>query len=177
MHSFFENVPFFTRIPNQAVSGVSTTQPSLSPSKQFNLTTAPIITSTNSASVSERPTSKASPRPLSSSTPLNSENQPRYSIPKSSYMLMKLKFPNFTKAASWDSISDSYNNQTSQLAMSSESHGRRAVFPYLIHLGLGVKYAEWFEMQKPSHSMILHREQTISKSTVWPCVSSRASRV
>ena len=99
-----------------------------------------------------------------SSLRFSSQNRPRLSIPKSSYLLLKLAFPDFTRAASWDNISDSYNNQTSQLAMSSESHGRRAVFPYLIHLGLGVKYAEWFEMKETSHSVILRRKQAVKES-------------
>ena len=98
-------------------------------------------------------------------------------IPKSSYLLMKLEFPNFTKAASWDSISESYTNLTSKLVTGSKPKGKGAVFPYLMHLGLGVKYTECFEMQKSSHSMILHREQTMSQSRFKHYVFSRASRV
>ena len=111
------------------------------------------------------------------STPQYSLKRPSLSIPKSSYLLVRLKFPDFTKAASWDSISESYNNRTSKLVTVSKPNGKGAVFPYLLHLGMGVKYTECFEMRKISHSMILHRKQRMDQGSSKHCVFSRASRV
>ena len=111
------------------------------------------------------------------STPQYALKRPSLSIPKSSYLLVRLKFPTFTKAASWDSISESYNNRTSKLVTISKPNGKGAVFPYLLHLGMGVKYTECFEMRQSSHSMILHRKQTMNQSSSKHCVFTRASRV
>ena len=77
---------------------------------------------------------------------------------------MKLEFPDFTRAASWDNISDSYNNQTFSKTTQSYPHTRYTDFPYLMPLGLGVKYAEWFEMKETSHSVILRRKQAVKES-------------
>ena len=101
-----------------------------------------------------------------SSLRFSSQNQPRLSIPKSSYLLLKLDFPDFTRAASWDNISDSYNNQSFLKTTQFLSHTRYTDFPYLMPLGLGVKYAEWFEMKERSHSVILHRKQAVKESTI-----------
>ena len=62
------------------------------------------------------------------STPQYALKRPSLSIPKSSYLLVRLKFPTFTKAASWDSISESYNNRTSKLVTGSKPNGKGAVF-------------------------------------------------
>ena len=99
-----------------------------------------------------------------SSLRFSSQNRPRLSIPKSSYLLLKLDFPDFTRAASWDNISDSYNNQSFLKTTQSLSHTRYTDFPYLMPLGLGVKYAEWFEMKETSHSVILRRKQAVKES-------------
>ena len=113
----------------------------------------------------------------SHSTPQYSLKRPGLSIPKSSYLLVRLKFPTFAKAASWDNICKSYNNRTSKLVTGSKPKGKGAVFPYLMNLGLGVKYTECFEMRQSSHSMILHRKQAMNQSRFEHCVFSRASRV
>ena len=177
LQPFSKNIPGFPLFPTRAVSGDSVAQPYLYPSKQVNPTTVLNRTSPNSIASSGLPTSEASLALPFSPTANNELKQPRLSIPKSSYLLMKLEFPNFTKAASWDSISESYNNRMSKLVTVSKPKGKGAVFPYLLHLGLGVKYTECFEMQKSSHSMILHREQTTNQSKFKHCVFSRASRV
>lgn len=99
-----------------------------------------------------------------SSLRFSSQNRPRLSIPKSSYLLMKLDLPDFTRAASWDNISDSYNNQTFSKTIRSFPYTKYRDFPYLMPLGLGVKYAEWFEMKETSHSVILRRKQAVKES-------------
>ena len=177
LQPFSKTIPGFPLFPNRAVSGDFAAQPYLYPSKQVNPTTVLNRTSPNSIASSGLPTSEASLALPSSPSASNELKQPRLSIPKSSYLLMKLEFPNFTKAASWDSISESYNNLTSKLVTGSKPKGKGAVFPYLMHLGLGVKYTECFEMQKSSHSMILHREQTMNQSRFKHYVFPRASRV
>ena len=73
---------------------------------------------------------------------LISHNRFRLSICKSIYLLMKLNIPGFTQAVSWYYTTDCYNNQTLQKTTHCVSHRSYTLFCYLMHLSLGMKYAE-----------------------------------
>ena len=72
----------------------------------------------------------------------NSQNRFRLSIRKSSYLLIKLNIPDFIQAVSWYYTTDCYNNQTLHKTIHCVSHISYTLFPYLLHLSLGMKYAE-----------------------------------
>ena len=105
-------------------------------------------------------------------------NQSEGLVPKASYLLIKQAMPDFTKAVSWDSISKYYFYRMNHPIPVTPKYRNRPKFPFLLQIALGVKYTEWFEMQKMSYNMILHRKQIYRKSTVnYYCLLPRILRI
>ena len=114
------------------------------------------------------------PTPFVSSTPLVSgipSSSPTY---YSSYLLNQVKLPDFSKALSWDKLSESYAEKVNQL-LSAKNKNMKSM--HLMRLLYGVTYTEWFEMKSAHHLMILHRESTSSFRTSSFALNIRCSRV
>ena len=119
-------------------------------------------------SVTRQPTPFASSAPLVSGIPSSS---PTY---YSSYLLNQVKLPDFSKALSWDKLSESYAEKVNQL-LSAKNKNMKSM--HLMRLLYGVTYTEWFEMKSAHHLMILHRESTSSFRTSSLALNIRCSRV
>ena len=118
--------------------------------------------------VTTQPTTLVSSIPLVSTTPSSS---PVYF---SSYLLNHVKLPDFSKAMSWDKLSELYVSKASQLLSAKNSNLKNV---YLMRLRFGVTYTEWFEMKSLNHRMILHRENTSSFRTLSFTLNIRCSRI
>ena len=119
-------------------------------------------------SVTSQPTPFVSSAPLVSGIPSSS---PTY---YSSYLLNQVKLPDFSKALSWDKLSESYAEKVNQL-LSAKNKNMKSM--HLMRLLYGVTYTEWFEMKSAHHLMILHRESTSSFRTSSFALNIRCSRV
>ena len=164
MNFISEDVLLFPLSANQTVSGVSTIPTIVISPTQSSASPNPTFAFVSSTSPSNSTTPKVNP-PSPSTVPTESLNMFGSRVPRSSYVLMKQKLPDFSKAASWDSISESYNSLKSQPTLEKKRRRKSKTFPYLMSLGLGIKYAEWFELQKPSHTVIMHRNEAFEKGT------------
>lgn len=179
LKSVSDKIPVFSAFHFSNDAGSPALPTALVSSVHSNASTSSVPSSLNSSSTSKPPNFAVNDTHSSLNSTLKPLNQSVSFVPKSSSLLMNQKWPDFSKAASWDAISETYNTRIAELITPAKPRGKPSTFPYLMQLGLGVKYSEWFEMQMPSHKVILHRELVVDKSTVQPsyCLLFRVSRV